>query len=214
MKTPFNTQEFFAVFTEYNETIFPFQILILLLGITGMLLIFSRNPLKRKSIGILLGFLWLWMGSVYHIGFFSSINKAAYIFGGVFILQGLFILFEAYIRNRLSFRFRGDFADYLGYFFILFGLAIYPAIGFAMEGSLLTTIALGLPCPSTILTFGFLMLTERSFPKYLLIIPSLWAVIGLSAAINFGVYQDFMMIAAALVADGILVRRKKIITNQ
>ena len=70
------------------------------------------------------------------------------------------------------------------------------------------TIALGLPCPSAILTFGFLMLVSNKFPKYLLIIPTLWAVIGLSAAINFGVYQDFMLIVAAIVADFNLLKRK------
>jgi hypothetical protein len=214
MKTPFTTQEFFAVFVRYNEAVFPLQILIFILGIAGLMLIHARNPIKRKSIGILLVFLWLWMGSIYHIGFFSSINKAAYVFGGLFILEGLFICYEAYIRNKLAFRFQGHFANYLGYFFILFGLVIYPAISFALEKSLARTIALGLPCPSTILTFGFLMLADRKLPKYLLIIPSLWAVIGLSAAINFGVYQDFMMIVAAVLADVVLVRRKNIKNNE
>ena len=85
---------------------------------------------------------------------------------------------------------------------------VYPAISFTFEKSLARTITLGLPCPSTILTFGFLMLAERNLPKYLLIIPSLWAVIGLSAALNFGVYQDLMMIVAALLANLMLIGRK------
>ncbi|MCF8230487.1 MAG: DUF6064 family protein [Bacteroidales bacterium] len=55
-------------------------------------------------------------------------------------------------------------------------------------------ISLGLPCPRTILTFGFLMLALQGFKKYLLIIPSIWTIIGLGAAINFGVLQDFMML--------------------
>jgi hypothetical protein len=148
------------------------------------------------------------MGTVYHIGYFSSVNKGAYVFGGLFILQGLFILYESYIKNRLEFKFKGQLVDYLGYFFILFGLIIYPAISLAFEQSLSRTIALGLPCPSTILTFGFLMLSDKKLARYLLIIPSLWALIGLSAAINFGVYQDFMMIVAAILADVLLIRRK------
>ena len=208
IRLPFTAQEFFSVFERYNEAIFPMQFLILLLGVTGIILIHSRSPIKRKSIAVLLGFLWLWTGSVYHIGFFSAINKAAYVFGGLFILQGLFILYEAYVRNKLTFGFRGHLIDFLGYFFILFGLVVYPAISFAFEKSLARTITLGLPCPSTILTFGFLMLAERNLPKYLLIIPSLWAVIGLSAALNFGVYQDLMMIVAALLANLMLIGRK------
>jgi hypothetical protein len=209
MNTPFTTEQFFEVFERYNAGMFPSQILILILGIAGILLIHTRNPIKNKSIGGLLGLLWLWMGLVYHIGYFSSINKAAYVFGGLFILQGLIILYESYIKNRLVFRFKGQFTDYLGYFFILFGLMIYPVISLAIEQSLARTIALGLPCPSTILTFGFLMLTDKKLAGYLLIIPSVWAVIGLSAAINFGVYQDVMMPVAAIFADLLIIRRKK-----
>lgn len=102
----------------------------------------------------------------------------------------------------------GHFIDYLGYLFILFGLVIYPVISFAVEQSLARTIALDLPCPSTILTFGFLMLTDRKLMKYFIIIPSLWTVFGLSAAINFGVYQDFMMIVVAILTDVLLIRSK------
>jgi hypothetical protein len=53
-----------------------------------------------------------------------------------------------------------------------------------------------------------MLLTTPKFPKYLLIIPSLWAIIGLSAAINFGVYQDFIMLIAAITAVIILITRK------
>ena len=144
MKAPFTTEQFFEVFEKYNLGVFPSQILILILGIAGVLLIHARNPIKHKSIGGLLGLLWLWMGTVYQIGYLSSINKAAYVFGGLFILQGLFILYESYIKNRLGFRFKGQLTDYLGYFFIL---------------------------------FGFLMLSDKKLAKYLLIIPSLWALI-------------------------------------
>jgi hypothetical protein len=209
MKTPFTTEQFFQVFEQYNLSIFPAQILILVLGLTALLLLHAKHPIRNKTIGVLLGLLWFWMGAVYHIGFFSSINKAAYAFGGLFILQGLLISYETFARGKLEFRFKGRFMDYLGYFFILYGLIIYPAISVSLEQSLSRTIALGLPCPSTILTFGFLMVTDKKLSKYLLIIPSLWAVIGLGAALNFGVYQDFMMILAAILADILLIRRKK-----
>lgn len=77
-----------------------------------------------------------------------------------------------------------------------------------MVDSFAKTISLGLLCLTTILTFGFFMLTNAKFPKYLLIIPSLWAITGLCAAINFGVFQDFMILIAAIIADIILINRK------
>ena len=208
MKTPFTTEQFFNVFEKYNSTMFPLQLIIILLGIVGLFLLKSKYSFKNKLIGGYLGVLWLWMGLAYHIGFFAEINKAAFVFGGFFILQGLLILYNTFVKGQLIFDFVPKAKDYIGYFFIIFGLILYPIIGYFMVDSLTKTISLGLPCPTTILTFGFLMLTNNKFPKYLLIIPSLWALIGLSAAINFGVYQDFMILITAIIADIVLVKRK------
>ena len=98
---------------------------------------------------------------------------------------------------------------YLGYFFILYGLIIYPVVGYLIEPNLSRTISVGLPCPTLILTFGFLLLCDKKFSKYLLIIPSLWAIIGINAVIKLGVYQDSMMLIAAIIADVLILRSKK-----
>lgn len=208
MKLPFTTEQFFNVIEKYNLTMFPFQLIILLLGIVCLFLLHSKLSSKDKLIGIYLGVLWIWIGVAYHLTFFTAINKAAFLFGGIFILQGLLILFYSFIKNRLVFSFTLQVKDYLGYFFILYGLIIYPIISYLVEGSFEKTIIMGLPCPSTIFTFGLFMLTNNKFPKSLLIIPSLWAIVGLSAAINIGVFQDLMILIAALTADIILIRRK------
>jgi hypothetical protein len=113
-------------------------------------------------------------------------------------------------RTYLGFDFQKNRRTCLGYFFILFGLILYPIIGYLLGGKLSVTISLGLPCPTTILTFGFLMLSKKGFPKYLLIIPNLWAIIGTFAAVNFAVYQDFLMLIAAVIADFYLLKRKKV----
>ncbi|MCX6306495.1 MAG: DUF6064 family protein [Bacteroidetes bacterium] len=201
MKIPFTTEQFFTVIEKYNVTLFPFQIIILLLGIACLFLLHAKSSAKDQIIGLCLGMLWIWTGIAYHLFFFTVINKAAFMFGGIFILQGLMILFSTLIKNRLVFTFSLHPKDYAGYFFILYGLIFYPVISYFAEGSFERTIVLGLPCPSTIVTFGFFILTGTKFPKYLLVIPSLWAVVGLSAAINIGVYQDVMILIAAITAD-------------
>jgi len=208
MKLPFSTVQFFNVIEKYNLTIFPFQLIILLLGIVCLFFLHSKSPVKDKLIGVYLGILWIWIGVVYQLVNFTVINKAAFLFGGIFILQGLFILFNTFGKNSLNFTFTLHKKDYLGYFFILYGLLIYPIFSFIIEGSFERTILIGLPCPSTIFTFGFFILASNKFPKYLLIIPSLWAVVGLSAAINIGVFQDVMIALAAITADIILIKRK------
>ncbi len=209
MKTPFTIDQFFEIFEKYNSSVFPFQIIIIIIGIATVFLIHSSKEIRNKLITGFLGFLWLWIGIVYHIAFFSSINKAAYAFGGLFIIQGVFFTIELF-RKRLEFEFTGSAREYLGYFFIIFGLIIYPIISYLLEDSFARTISLGLPCPTTIMTFGFLMLTGARFPKYLLIIPTLWAIIGTGAATSFGVYQDYVMLLSAIIADIYLIKRKRI----
>lgn len=208
MRIPFTTAQFFEVIEKYNAAVFPLQIVIGILGILCLYLLYSKNKIRNTFIGSFLGFLWIWIGIAYHLLFFTGINKAAYLFGSLFILQGILFLLNTFSRNRLVFEFEWKPKDYIGYFFILYGLVIYPVISYFVEGSIEKTIVLGLPCPSTILTFGFLMLTTSKLPKYLLIIPSLWAIVGLGAALSLGIYQDLMMLVAAIAAFLILSRRK------
>lgn len=208
MKTPFSTEQFFQVFEQYNQAIFPGQLILALLGLVALILLHSNLSFKNWYIGISLGALWFWTGMIYHITFFSKINQVAFLFGDLFILQGLLILYNS-IKNRFYFSFEPQARDYAGYFFILFGLIIYPLIGILSGGSLVRTISLGLPCPSVIFTLGFLILTKDHIPKYLLIIPLLWAFVGLSAVVNFGVYQDLMILVSAICAIVFVGFRKK-----
>lgn len=207
MKVPFTTEQFFGIFEKYNATVFPAQWIILALGILSLVLLHGNLPSKSKIIGGVLGAIWIWTGLVYHISFFTGINKAAYAFGGLFVVEGVLILVDS-LRSRLEFAVGSRSKDKAGYFFILFALFVYPVIGYLVEHSSGRLIMLGLPCPSTIFTFGLLMLTSRRFSVLLLVIPTLWAVIGLSAAINFGVYQDYMLIVSAIVANVTILRRK------
>lgn len=205
---PFTTQQFFSVFEHYNHAIFPGQIFILLFALLSILLIHTHISSKNKLVGLILGLLWIWVGVVYHLVFFAPINPAARLFGAVFIIQGLLILYTSF-QNKLYFTFNNKASDYLGYFLILFGIIIYPIIGLLLYDEPSKIISLGLPCPTTIFTFGLFIMARNHFPKYLLTIPTLWALIGLSAAVNFGVPQDFMLIISAVVAFVFIITENK-----
>ena len=210
MSIPFTTEQFFEVIANYNIAVFPIQILLVLAGIVCVAFLYSKKSYKDKIIGSYLGILWLWIGVIYHLVFFTVINPAAYIFGILFILQGLLILIETFRNERLKFNFKAEVMGYVAYFILIFAIIIYPILLYFLESSIYTTITLGLPCPSTILTFGFFMMTTTSFHKYLLIIPGIWTIIGTSAAFNFGVYPDYMMLITAIIATVYLFSRKKV----
>jgi len=70
----------------------------------------------------------------------------------------------------------------------------------------------GLPCPTTIFTFGILLFTNEKMPVHLLIIPLLWSVIGFTAAINLIIYEDTGLLIAGLTTFTLLLisNRKKL----
>lgn len=214
METPFSTEQFISVFEKYNSALYPAQFIILVLGIIAIIFLHSNNTFKNFYISGFLGLLWLWIGVVYHFYFFAEINKVAYIFSGLFIIQGLIFYIEAISRVQIIFEFDGKVRNYIGYFFILFGLILYPIIGYNIEHDFSKVISLGLPCPTVILTFGFLMNTNKSLPIYVLIIPTIWALIGFTAVLNFGIYQDIMLLVSAIIAGiWLLMRKKNLLIN-
>jgi hypothetical protein len=208
MNTQPTSDQFFSVFENYNHSIFPVQIILFLLTICALLLIGSKIKQKDKIVAGFLALLWLWMGIGYHILFYSGINNFAFGYSLLFIFQGLFLSWEGVLLYNLKFVFRNTVQALVGYIFILYGLIIFPLAGYLFEPNLSRTISVGLPSPTIILTFGFLLLCDKKFSKYLLIIPSLWAVIGISTAFKLGLYQDFMLILATIIADVMLLRNR------
>ena len=209
MNTPFTTEQFMEVMGAYNLGIYPLQIIILLLGILALGLAHTNSIIKNNMVGMITGFLWLWMGAVYSFQYFSGINTAAPLFGSVFILQGLMILWETFKTGRLEIHMSRDLRGYTGEFLMIFGILLYPFIGYLTGTPVSNTISLGLPCPTTIFTFGIFLLSSGKFPKYLLIIPLLWALTGTTAAIKFCVVQDFMLIISGTLASFFLLSRRK-----
>ena len=203
---PFTTEQFFWVFEKYNQTIFPMQVVLILVAIASVTLAANPKPFANKTISGLLGFLWLWAGVVYHLTFFTKISPPAYFFGVLFVFQGLLFLYEGVVRNRLSFRASRRLNGILGAILIVYALAIYPLIGYALGRIFPTSPTFGVPCPTTIFTFGLLLWTNKKVPLSLLIIPVLWSIVGTSAALSFGIKEDFGLLVAATMGTTAIVR--------
>ena len=196
---PFTSEQFFNVFREYNIFVYPAQIIFLFAGLAAALLLNKKNKFLEYYVKIFIIILWLWIGLIYHLMFFTVINKAAYIFGALFIIQGILFFVEFFIRKKFVLSFESKFAVFTGYALLFFALVVYPLIGLLLGKSISYTILLGLPCPTVIFTFGVLLFTRKIISRYLLIVPVLWSIIGFFAALNFGVYQDTALPMSALV---------------
>ena len=84
-----------------------------------------------------------------------------------------------------------------------YALFIYPIIGLNLGHVYPAAPSFGVPCPTTIFTFGVL-LWAANVPRYLLFIPGLWSIIGFSAALTMGIREDIGLFVAAIIAVSIL----------
>jgi len=196
VKLPFTKEQFLEVFHKYNTSVYPFQVFFILLAVFAILIIYSGNKKQQKIVPLILATLWFWMGAVYHIRYFSAINKAAWLFGVLFILQSIFFLHYGLVRYPL-FMFQRNLRSITSMLLFIYALVIYPMIGIFAGHGYPYAPTFGLPCPTTIFTLAVLLSAQPRIPFYLAIIPLIWSVIGFSAAFSLGIYEDIALIISA-----------------
>jgi hypothetical protein len=206
MDLPFSERDFLEVFRRYNELIWPLQVGFYALGV--LLIVLARRGSARSSrwSAGLLALLWGWMGAVYHLRFFASINPAARLFGGIFLLQAAALLYAG-LSGRLSFRPRKDPHGLVGWTLIAYALIAYPIVGVMAGHAYPGGATFGLPCPTTIFTFGLLLWSDRRVPLWIVAIPAAWSIVGVSAAVQLSIPEDYGLPVAAVVAVSLIVEK-------
>jgi hypothetical protein len=194
MRLPFTHEQFLDVFGAYNGALWPLAAILWVLTAAALWLLTSGRPVSRR-VAVLLAIHWLMSGAVYHLLYFRVINAAALVFAIAFIVEGVQFLWFGAVRSRISFERGRSPRHMLGLVLALYGLA-YPAFAVAsgLEWPRLPLFAV--PCPTTLVTAGCLLMAPSSQARGLAIIPILWAAIGGSAALTLGVTPDLMLFAA------------------
>lgn len=208
MKIPFSIDEFLNVFENYNLSLWPIQLFFYVLALLAITVIFKRSFKSSKIVMSILTFFWIWMGLVYHILYFSQINKMAYLFGILFIVQGFVFLYFGVIKQTIQFEFNLNLSGIVAIVFLTYSLVLYPLIGHVVGHIYPRTPTFGVPCPTTIFTFSLLLYSVHRIPWYIIIVPLLWSIIGFSAAINLSVKEDFGLVIAGVLSTIILLVHK------
>ncbi|HEX6913805.1 MAG TPA: DUF6064 family protein [Chitinophagaceae bacterium] len=209
MQLPFTTEEFLEVFRRYNNTVFPLQVVFYIIAASVVFAFLKPGRRTDQLINAILAFFWLWMGVVYHFIFFAPVNPAAWVFGSLFILQGLLFLYFGVLHSRLSYRATHSTTGILGSALVALALFVYPLAGYLTGHVYPAAPGFGLPCPTTIFTFGLLLWTKPVAPLRVVVIPLAWSVIGFTAAWQLGMTEDFALLPAALLAVITLLLQKR-----
>jgi len=205
---PFTAEVLLRLYGSYSLAIWPVPLAGYALGVLAVLLALRPLPGSGRAVAAILAAFWIWTGWVFHIEYFADLNWGAWIFGALFILQGLLLAWTGVIRGKLEFRFARDLRGWAG--LTLVGLALAsPALG-AVAGHGWPQMQLPgtLPAPTTVITFGLLLMTGARAALPLAVIPFLWALIGGAAAATLGLWEDFSLIFSAALTIFALIASK------
>lgn len=206
MNLPFTPDQFFSVFAQYNQAVWPAQWILNLAALGCIALLFRAGIRPDRIICAVLSALWIWMAVAYHFAFFSAINPAAWVFGAAFLLAGGGFAWFGLIKTGLAFRPVKGIRSYSGATLLVFSLVLYPLIGHLAGHRYPAAPTFGLPCPTTIFTLGMLHFCAGPGVRLIHVIPLLWSAIGSVAAFQLGVSEDLGLLAAGIVSLAFMLR--------
>lgn len=212
MNPPFTIEQFLTVFATYNAAIWPFQIAAYGVVVVALWALFVPQSRLVRLAFALMSILWAVTGIGYHLMFFAMINPIAPVFAAFFVLQAVLFLASAARPEDLQLRLGRDFRSIAGLATLSYALAIYPILGIWAGHGLLKGPMFGVaPCPTTIFTIGMLLIARGRWVIWLSIIPILWSMIGLAAAIQLGIPEDMAMpLVGAILAAVLLGTRRNV----
>jgi hypothetical protein len=202
-------KDLLSTFVSYNLDIWPMQAVAYVLGIAALILAVKQNRKSARIISGILAFLWLWTGIVFFLFYFAPVYTPAYVFGVLFIIQGIGFLINVF-NPSFSFAFKWDIYSITGLLFIAYAMIGYPLFGYFIGHSFPYSPPFGLtPCPLDVFTFGLYLLMDQRLKKIFLVIPLLWAIGGV-LPVSVGILEDLGLIASGLLGTAlILIRDKK-----
>jgi hypothetical protein len=199
VQSPFTAQEFFDQLAAYNTALWPVVLVIWVVSLVAALRLLSSGRGSGRWIGGLLAFHWAWSAIAYHAAYFTRINPAAWFFAAIFLLQASLLIWFAVFHDGLKFSAAAGPWITAGRVLIGYSL-LYPAINAVQHATVLRIPTFGLPCPTTLLTVGIL-LVAASPPRILFVVPIVWSAIGGSAAWLMDVPADYALpVAGATLA--------------
>lgn len=209
MRIPFTVEQFLEVFVRFNEAIWPAQLGAYALGIAVLAIALRGGGLSTWAVPWLLAGAWAFVGVAYHLLFFADVNPAARIFGAAFLVQAALLVWAG-SRRRITFRWSPTPRAAAGLALVVYAMVIYPLLGAASGHPYPAAPVFGVtPCPTAIFTFGVFLFAAGPVPWWLLAVPTLWALVGTSAALQLGVREDLGLPVAAALAAGLLLPRPR-----
>lgn len=200
------------LFADYNSATWPGH-LVAYGAALAVLWSIQRRPgtaTDRITTGVLAA-AWLWLGLVFFGRYAAETDPLlAALYGAMFVYQACLLVRAGLIGDRLVFGSRNGLAGRIGWVALGYALVVYPLLGILLGHGYPESPLFGMaPCPTTIATFGLLLLARPPLPKHLLAIPTIWAVLAPLAAVGHGYPEDLGLFVVGFAALVVVLRRDR-----
>jgi len=204
-----DAEVFFNNVSAYNVSIFPMQIITLVIAVILTCLLFVRpSTIVSKLIKIYLSFTFVWFVLMFP---FEGVFKIG--FGLVHIVIAILFFIDIFTA-KIEFKFPETSGKrYFMLFLIFSAFALYPLIEY-MSGHLYPKILLfGVaPCPTIIFSLALIIGAVPKVGKIIFILLIFSAISsGLSAPIMLGVWADLLLLVSGIYGLITLVKNWKLI---
>ena len=175
----FSPRTYYRMFELYHEAIWPAQLLVLATAVAIIGLLWRDDERGGGVIAAMLAASWLWVGVMFHLRQYASINWAARYFAALFVAEAVLILWLGVMRRRLTFG-RSHSAGRWWAAALFAVAAVLPPLAGRAAGRTWAQVELpGLtPDATAVATLALLVLARPRAPGVLLVAPLVWCVIG------------------------------------
>ena len=209
--------DFFNTLQSYNEAFLSITVFTFLLGVLIVYLAARKSKNSSRVISAIMSFLWIWSGIVFFIIYYGPIDAEFlgltmpgvwYLGGILFLIQSFLFLFFGVVKSSLSFKFSSEISSIIGALMIVYAMVIYPIIGFLSSYGFPRYPIFGTaPCPLTIFTVGLLQWSDREIPLVIVVIPFIWALMGIMPVLALNVWADIGEVLSGIVGFLIILYR-------
>lgn len=198
-----------ASIANFNELFYPAHWAGILIALIAVFFAFNKKTFSNTLIiGVAIFFnlfiaLAFWLPSAILQGHSNGV-----LFMAIFIVQAGLLLCAA-LEDELHFHFEPKPLPIIGLVFVLYALAGYPLIGMLVGRTYPELIFSPLiPFPMSIWFIGMLLMTDKPVPRYTMIIPFIWGLVGVMW-VALGVTEDIGLVITNLVGPALLCFRDR-----
>lgn len=202
------SSELGELFARYNPAVWPGHLVAYAAGIGALaLLVWRPGATASRITSGLLAAAWLWLGVVFHGLYATDVDP---VLGGAyavaFVAQAMLLVRAGVVRDDLVVTSGHGPVGVVGWSALAYALIIYPLLGIALGHGYPEAPLFGMaPCPTTIATFGLLLLARPPLPRHLFVVPLLWAVLGPLGAVPQGMIEDLGLFAVGVLAVAVVL---------